>query len=279
MAKTKKSPDQMSFLDHLEAFRWVLVRSSIAIVAMAIVIFAFSGFIFDDVIFGPIQPDFPTYRAVCEIATSLGNPEFCIDKIDFVIQNTSMEGQVTVLIWACITGGIILGFPFILWELWKFVRPALYEKERKMAKVFIGASSLLFFAGVLFGYYVIVPMSIHFFATFSVSDLIKNEFNLNSYIGMIRTAVLACGLFFELPIVIYFLSRMGLVTAEFLKKYRKYAIVIVLIVAAVVTPPDVISQIIVSIPMLIIYELSIYISAAVARNKAKEALKNSDSDV
>ncbi len=186
-----------------------------------------------------------------------------------------MEGQVTVLIWACITGGIILGFPFILWELWKFVRPALYEKERKMAKVFIGASSLLFFAGVLFGYYVITPMSIHFFATFSVSDLIKNEFNLSSYIGMIRTAVLACGLFFELPIVIYFLSRMGLVTAEFLRKYRKYAIVIVLIVAAVVTPPDVISQIIVSIPMLIIYELSIYISAAVARNKAKEALKNS----
>lgn len=274
MAKTKKSLDQMSFLDHLEEFRWVLVRSSIAIVAMAIIIFAFSGFIFDDVIFGPIQPSFPTYRLVCDIATALGSAEFCIEEIDFVIQNTSMEGQVTVLIWACITGGIILGFPFILWELWKFVKPALYEKERKMAKVFIGASSLLFFAGVLFGYYIIVPMSIHFFATFSVSDLIKNEFNLSSYIGMLRTAVLACGLFFELPIIIYFLSRMGLVTAEFLRKYRKYAIVIVLIVAAVVTPPDVISQIIVAIPMLIIYELSIYISAAVARNKAKEALKN-----
>lgn len=260
----------MSFLDHLEELRWLLVRSTIAVLIMATFTFFVSDYIFDTIIFGPTNANFITYRYFCDLSHQLGFAEsICVTDMPFIIQNTDMEGQVTILVWTCITAGFILAFPFILWELWKFISPALYEKERKNAKLFVFTSSILFFLGVLFGYFVIVPMSVNFFATFKVSDVIKNEFNLDSYIGMIKTSVIACGLFFELPIIIYFLSTLGLVTADFLRKYRKYAIVIVLIVAAIVTPPDVVSQVIVSIPMLIIYEASILISAVVTKNKAK----------
>lgn len=267
---TKKSLGEMSFLDHLEELRWLLVRSTIAVLIMATFTFFVSDYIFDTIIFGPTNANFITYRYFCDLSHQLGFAEsICVTDMPFIIQNTDMEGQVTILVWTCITAGFILAFPFILWELWKFISPALYEKEKKNAKLFVFTSSILFFLGVLFGYFVIVPMSVNFFATFKVSDVIKNEFNLDSYIGMIKTSVIACGLFFELPIIIYFLSTLGLVTADFLRKYRKYAIVIVLIVAAIVTPPDVVSQVIVSIPMLIIYEASILISAVVTKNKAK----------
>jgi sec-independent protein translocase protein TatC len=237
---------------------------------MAIVPYAFSDFIFDDIIFGPTHTDFITYRFFCDLAQSLGvTGDICVNELPFTIQNTSMEGQINVFIWTCITAGFILAFPYILYELWKFISPALYEKEKKGAIGFIVISSVLFFLGVLFGYFVIVPLSINFVATFSVSDVVKNEFNLDSYIGMIKTSVIAAGLFFELPIIIYFLTKLGLVTPNFLRKYRKYAIVILLIVAAIVTPPDVVSQITVAIPMLIIYELSIFLSVFVEKQKLK----------
>ena len=160
----------------------------------------------------------------------------------------------------------------MLWLLWNFISPALYEKERKYAKAFVSIASLLFFLGVLFGYFIIIPMSINFFATFTVSPEIKNDINIQSYISMIKTSVIVSGLIFEMPIIIYFLSKVGLVTPSFLRKYRKYAIVLILIVAAIVTPPDVVSQIIVSIPLLVLYEISIFISAAVHKNKEKEKL-------
>jgi len=181
-----------------------------------------------------------------------------------------MEGQVNIFVWMCILAGFILSFPYILWELWKFISPALYEKERKNARVFIFTSSLLFFLGVLFGYFIVIPMSVNFVATFSVSDVVKNQFTLDSYMGMVKTSVLASGLFFELPIIIYFLTKLGLVTPEFLRKYWKYAVILILIIAAIVTPPDVVSQTIVAIPMLIIYEVSILISKIVHKNKLKE---------
>jgi sec-independent protein translocase protein TatC len=266
----KKNKNEMSFLDHLEDLRWLLVRSSAVIVLMAIVTYAFSDFIFDDIIFGPTHTDFITYRFFCDLAQSLGvTGDICVNELPFTIQNTSMEGQINVFIWTCITAGFILAFPYILYELWKFISPALYEKEKKGAIGFIVISSVLFFLGVLFGYFVIVPLSINFVETFSVSDVVKNEFNLDSYIGMIKTSVIAAGLFFELPIIIYFLTKLGLVTPNFLRKYRKYAIVILLIVAAIVTPPDVVSQITVAIPMLIIYELSIFLSVFVEKQKLK----------
>jgi sec-independent protein translocase protein TatC len=160
-----------------------------------------------------------------------------------------------------------LAFPYILYQFWNFIKPALYEKEQKYAKSFIFVSSLLFFTGVLFGYFVIVPMSVNFFATFTVSPQIKNDFNIQSYIGMIKTSSIASGLFFELPIIIYFLTKIGLVTPKFLKEYRRYAIVILLVIAAIVTPPDVVSQIIVCIPLMILYEASIIISTIVYKKQ------------
>jgi sec-independent protein translocase protein TatC len=193
----------------------------------------------------------------------------CITELPFIIQNTSMEGQVNNFVWICVLSGFILSVPYILLQVWNFIAPALYDKEKKNARIFIFSSSLLFFMGVLFGYFVVIPMSVNFLATFTVSDVVKNQFTLDSYMGMVKTSVLASGLFFELPIIIYFLTKLGLVTPKFLRKYWKYAVVIILIVAAIVTPPDVVSQTIVAIPMLIIYELSILISIIVYRNKIK----------
>lgn len=271
MAKrVKKNMDEMTFMDHLEVLRWLLVRSTVVVLVMAMVVFFFSDYIFDELLFAPIKPDFITYKFFCDLAHSLNVSDICVTDMDFVIQNTDMEGQVTILVWTCVAGGFILGFPYILWEIWRFISPALYEKEKKGARGFIFISSVLFFLGVLFGYYLIVPMSVNFFATFKVSALIKNEFNIDSYMSMIKTSLIACGLFFELPIIIFFLAKLGLVSADFLRKYRKYAIVGLLIIAAVVTPPDVVSQVIVCIPMLIIYEASIWIAAIVGKKKQLE---------
>jgi sec-independent protein translocase protein TatC len=267
----KKNVNEMSFLNHLEDLRWLLVRSSAAIIFMAFVTYFFSGIIFDDIIFGPTDSNFITYRFFCELAQTIGiTGDICVKELPFIIQNTSMEGQINTFIWTCITAGFILAFPYILYELWKFISPALYEREKKNALGFIVISSLLFFLGVIFGYFIIVPLSINFVATFSVSSVVKNEFNLDSYIGMIKTSVIAAGLFFELPVIIFFLTKLGLVGPNFLRKYRKYAIVILLIIAAIVTPPDVVSQITVAIPMLLIYEASIWISVFVENKKKKD---------
>jgi sec-independent protein translocase protein TatC len=267
----QKNLGEMSFLDHLEELRWLLVRSTIAILVMACVTYFFSGYLFDTIIFGPTRPTFFTYTYLCDLSHQLGYAEsICITEMPFIIQNTTMEGQVNIFVWICLLAGFIFSFPFILWEVWKFIGPALYEKEKKNALTFIFSSSLLFFLGVLFGYFVVIPMSVNFVATFTVSDVVKNQFTLDSYISMVKTSILAGGLFFELPIIIYFLTKLGLVTPEFLRKYWKYAVVIILIVAAIVTPPDVVSQTIVAIPMLIIYEVSILISKIVMLNKKKE---------
>ena len=263
-----KAKKDMSFMEHLEELRWVLVRSTLAVIIMAIVVYFFEDFVFDTLIFGPTDPNFITYRLFCEASHYVGFAEsICITELNFVIQNTVMEGQVNVFIWICITAGFILAFPYILLQFWNFIAPALYEKERKNVKVFIFVSSLLFFIGVLFGYFVLVPMTLNFLATFSISDVVKNEFNLESYISMIKTSVIVSGLFFELPVIIYFLTKLGIVTAGFLRKYRKYAIVIVLIIAAIVTPPDVVSQVTVAIPMLLVFEASVIIAALVEKRK------------
>ncbi|WP_396182937.1 twin-arginine translocase subunit TatC [Flavobacterium sp.] len=267
-----KNTKEMSFLDHLEELRWMLVRSVSIILVLAIIAFFFSDFIFTDILFGPKDPDFITYRFFCKVTQFFGftDSDICNVEMPFIIQNTDMGGQVSLLIWVSITVGFVVGFPFILWEVWKFISPALYSKEKKYAGAFVIISSFLFFIGVLFGYFIITPLSVYFFGSFSTSTEIVNEFNLESYTSMIKTSVIACGVLFELPIIIYFLSKMGLVTPEFLKKYRKYALVIVLIVSAVITPPDVISQVIVAIPIMILYEFSILISSLVTRKELKE---------
>ena len=269
----KKNIAEMSFLDHLEELRWLLIRSTIAILVFAGASYFFIDFIYNDILFGPKNPQFITYQFFCDISTYFGfqDSDICDAKMPFIIQNTNMGGQVSFMIWTCITVGFIIGFPFVLWEIWKFISPALYEKEKKYAVLFIVVSSLLFFLGVLFGYFIITPLSVYFFGSFSASPEIVNEFNLESYTGMIKTSVLASGLIFELPILIYFLTKLGLVTPESLKKYRKYTLIIVLILAAIITPPDVISQIIVTIPIMLLYEISILISGVIVKKELKKA--------
>lgn len=280
MAKSTTSPDEMSFLDHLEELRWHLIRSTLAVVIIGIVAFVFSRFIFDVIIFGPSQMDFPTYKFFCRAATNIGiESDFCKDKLPFTIQSRTMSGQFSADIWTAIWAGIIIGFPYILYELWKFISPGLYEKERKHSKGFILIASVLFFLGVLFGYYIVAPLSINFLGTYQVSEMVLNEFDLDSYIGTVRSAVLACGVLFELPIIIYFLTKVGLVTPEIMRKYRKIALVIVLILSAVITPPDVASQIIVAIPVLILYQVSIYISARVLKSEARKEAKRAKRNV
>ncbi|MFC4094320.1 twin-arginine translocase subunit TatC [Euzebyella saccharophila] len=275
MAKVnKKSPDEMSFLDHLEELRWHLIRSTIAVVLIGSVAFLAKSFIFDTVIFGPSKMSFPTYKLFCDIATYLGfDSAFCADKLPFSIQSRQMSAQFSMHIWTSIWAGFILGFPYILYELWKFISPGLYEKERRHSKGFILIASLLFFMGVLFGYYVVAPLSINFLGSYQVSAEILNEFDIDSYIGTVRSAVIACGILFELPIIIFFLTKVGLITPEIMKKYRKIALVIVLILSAVITPPDVASQIIVAVPVLILYQISIYISGYVLKKDARKEQK------
>lgn len=272
--KTTTPPNEMSFLDHLEELRWHLIRSTMAVVIIGAVAFIMKDFIFDTIIFGPKKMDFPTYRLFCDIATFLGfDSAFCADKLPFTIQSRLMSGQFSAHIWTSIWAGFIVGFPYVLYEVWKFISPGLYEKERKNSRGFILIASFLFFLGVLFGYYIVAPLSINFLGTYQVSSEVTNEFDLASYISTIRASVIACGILFELPIIIYFLTKVGLVTPEIMKKYRKIALVIVLILSAVITPPDVASQIIVAIPVLILYQVSIHISKWVLKNEAKKARK------
>ncbi len=274
----KKNMNEMSFMDHLEDLRWLLIRSTIAVLVLACASYFFIDFIFNDIIFGAKDPDFITYHFFCEVTKFIDIEESsaCATEFAFNIQNTEVGGQFSIFLWTCITSGFILGFPYILWEIWKFISPALYEKERKNARSFIFASSMLFFLGVLFGYYIIVPLSVNFFGTFIASDIIINNFTVDSYVSMVKTSLIASGLVFELPIIIYFLAKLGLVSADFLRNYRRYSIVIILIIAAIVTPPDITSQIIVSIPILILYEASIFIAAKAYKKPIENKSENNE---
>ncbi|MCL6265312.1 twin-arginine translocase subunit TatC [Flagellimonas myxillae] len=273
--KEQTNPNEMSFLDHLEVLRWHLIRSVLAVVIIACFAFVMKSFIFDTVIFGPKRMDFPTYRFFCNIATFFGaTSDFCADSFPFTIQNRTMAGLFSAHIWTSIWAGVIIGFPYILWELWRFISPGLHENERKYSRGFILVASTLFFMGVLFGYYVVAPLSINFLGTYTVSEEVTSEIDLSNFIATVRASVLACGILFELPIIIFFLTKIGLVTPEILKKYRKMALVVVLILCAVITPPDVTSQIIVAIPVLMLYQASIYISSIVVKKEAKKEKQN-----
>lgn len=257
---------EMSFLNHLEELRWVIVRCLIGILIGGVVAIIFSDFIFDTIIFGPKDANFVTYQFFCELAIKFDlDKSFCATELPFEIQNRTMDGQLSVLIWTSITAGFIISFPWILWQFWRFISPALYDNERKVAKYFITISSLLFFVGVLFGYFVLVPLSINFLTNFQISNIVDNQIDVKSYMGLVKTTSLSTGLVFELPVIIFFLARLGLVDHLFLKEYRKYAYVLILILAAIVTPPDIISQIIVSIPMIILYEGSIFIAKYITK--------------
>ncbi len=274
MTKVEKTADEMSFLDHLEDLRWHLIRATLAVVIAGTAAFLAKGFIFDTLLFGPTNADFFTYDILCRLSTFVGlEGGFCFDDMPFTIQSRTMGGQFSAHVWTSITAGFIIAFPYIIYEFWKFISPAMYANERNTARGFIFISSVLFFSGVLFGYYLVTPLSINFLGKYQVSEVVLNEFDIGSYISLVRSSVVACGLIFELPIIIYFLTKIGLVTPEFLRKYRKFALVIVLILSAIITPPDILSQIIVAVPVLVLYEVSIIISRIVMKKEERKLRK------
>ncbi len=269
---SKQPKQEMSFLGHLEELRWHLVRSTSAIFLVAIVLFVFIQTVFDHFILAHLEPDFITYQFFCQIFGTIGiESSFCNINFPTKLQSLALTQQLMSSIWVSLILGIIITFPYLLWEIWRFISPGLHKKEKNKSKGFLFIASLLFFIGVSFSYYVIVPMSVSFFYGYQISDNIVNNFTLDSYISLFTNTLLGVSLVFELPVVIYFLSKLGLVTPEFLKKYRKHALVVVLILSAVITPPDVASQVIVSIPILILYEVSIHISRFVIKKQLKNA--------
>lgn len=264
----KQESDQMSFLEHLEVLRWHLVRSALVLMLWAIIAFLGKGLLFDQIIFAPKQPNFLTYRFFCQGSQFLGLPPlFCLEEMPFSLLNTKMAGQFSTHIWVSLIAGFILAFPYILWEFWRFVSPGLRPEERAYSRWVLFFGGLLFLLGVLFGYFLIVPLSLQFLGGYSLSNEINNLIDLGSYISTISTVSMATGLIFELPVVVYFLARAGLVTPAFLRTYRRHSLVVILILSAIITPPDVASQILVTLPILILYEVSIRIAARVERKQ------------
>jgi sec-independent protein translocase protein TatC len=261
---------EMSFLDHLEIFRWHLIRSAIAVLFFAIIAFIFKDIVFDVILLGPKDPNFPTYKALCAIAQYLGLKDaLCLKESPFALMNITMSGQFSTHVTTSIFAGFIVAFPYVFWEFWRFIRPALHVNESTMARGIVFFSSVLFLLGVLFGYYVIAPLSVNFLGSYQVSSTVANQITLSSFISTVTTVSFANGIIFELPILVYFLTKIGLLTPEFMRVYRKHAIVVILISAAVITPPDVTSQILVSLPLIVLYEISIKISARVIKNQKK----------
>lgn len=273
--KGKNLEAEMSFFDHLDVLRKHLIRASLAIIVFSGVAFAYYDFIFDKIIMGPKSPEFWTYRTMCMLAEKFNlGADFCITKIPFTIINTEMAGQFTLQLNSSLMIGIILGFPYLLFEIWLFVKPALHLKERKSASGFTFYATLLFLVGIMFGYYVIAPLSISFLADYNVSDVINNMITIDSYLSTIATLTIGSGVIFELPIIIYILSKLGIMTPKFMRSSRRYATVIILIIAAIVTPtPDLLTMLTVSFPLFLLYEVSIYISASVEKRKLKAELE------
>lgn len=269
---------EMSFLEHLEELRWHIIRSVLAIFVLMIIAFVFKNFLFDKIILAPKNPDFFTNRLLCQLGEKMSIPALCINTTPFQLISIKMAGQITTHIVVAMVAGLIAAFPYILFEFWQFFKPALHDNERKHARGAVVISSLLFFTGVLFGYYALAPLSIHFLTTYQVSPDVINTINVRSFIGTITSICLATGLIFELPIIIYFLTKVGIVTPSFLIKYRKHAIVVIFVIAAIITPPDVFSQMLVSIPLLLLYEVGIIISKRVTKKKEKERQQFMDGD-
>ncbi|MEY2962929.1 MAG: hypothetical protein RL754_190 [Bacteroidota bacterium] len=262
----------MSFLEHLAELRWHLMRSAVAVLIFSVVAFIAKELVFDVIILGPKQPDFFTYRMFCEFSAYLGGEAFCFDEVPFEVLNMRMSGQFQMHLWVSIIAGLVVAFPYVFWEIWRFIKPGLHDVERKSSRGVIFFTTVLFVLGVLFGYYLIVPLSIQFLGTYAVSAEVVNRIDLTSYISMVSSVTLATGILFQLPIVVYFLSKIGVVTPQLLKSYRRHAIVGILLLSAIITPPDVASQVLVTVPVLVLYQISILVSARIVkRNAAKKA--------
>jgi len=261
---------EMSFWEHLEELRWHLVRAVVVLLVLAISAFIMREFIFDVIVLAPKDPNFISYRALCALGKLISTDALCISTEPLQIINIQMSGQFMVHLYISMMAALVVAFPYLLWEIWSFVRPALLPKEKKYSRGLVFFSTVLFVIGMLFSYYLIVPLTINFFSSYQVSETVNNTITLNSYISTVVSLTLATGLVFELPIIVFFLTKIGLLTPAFMKKSRKYVLVILLTIAAIITPPDIFSQILVTIPLMLLYELSIFISANVVRQKAAE---------
>jgi sec-independent protein translocase protein TatC len=271
---TEKQKQEMSFLEHLEVFRWHLVRSVFAVLFFAVIAFIFKGILFDGILLAPKNPDFPTYKMLCYLSQQMGMGDaLCMDELPFILMNISMSGQFSTHIMTSIVAGFVVAFPYVFWEMWRFISPALHDDESSVAKGVVFFSSILFLLGVLFGYYVVSPLSVHFLGSYQVSETVANQISLSSFISTVTTVCLANGVVFELPILVYFLTKIGLLTPQFMQTYRKHALVMTLIFSAIITPPDITSQILVALPLMVLYEISIKISARVLRKQEKQLKK------
>nr|WP_290427047.1 twin-arginine translocase subunit TatC [Algoriphagus limi] len=262
----------MSFLDHLEALRWHLLRSIAAILIFSVIAFLAKSIVFGIVILGPSKIDFFTYRVLCDLSSFVNMPALCIDELPFTIQSRQMTGQFSMHMTSSFVVGFIVAFPYVFWEVWRFISPGLYDQEKQAARGAVFFVSLLFFLGAAFGYYILSPLSINFLSNYQLDPSILNEFDITSYVTTLTMLVLASAIMFQLPVVIYFLSMSGLVTSGMLRTYRRHAIVVILVLAAVITPPDVISQLLIAMPILVLYEAGINIAKRLEKKRAlKEA--------
>lgn len=264
LTEGKQDEAEMSFLEHLEALRWHILRSFAAIIVVGIAVFLAKDFVFDTVLFGPRKPDFITYRIICGISDFL-----CFTPPQFEIITRDLGEQFIVHLKSSFWIGLIVAFPYVFWQIWKFVKPGLYEKEQKVTRGIVLICSFLFTAGVLFGYFIISPFAISFLSSYSVG--VTSAPTLASYIGYMTMFTIPSGLVFELPIVVYFLAKLGVVGPQVMKTYRRHAIVVILILASIITPPDMVTQLLIAIPLFFLYEVSIVIAGRVEKNREKEA--------
>ena len=267
----------MSFLDHLEALRFHILRSVAAILILSVAAFMAKDIVFGMIILGPSKVDFFTYRILCELSNYLGVSALCIDELPFTIQSRQMTGQFTMHMTSSFVVGFIVAFPYVFWEIWRFISPGLYDKEANAARGAVLFVSFLFLTGAAFGYFILSPLSINFLANYQLDPTILNEFDITSYVTTLTMLVLASAIMFQLPVVIYFLSMSRLVTSKMLKDYRRHSIVVILILSAVITPPDVISQLLIAMPILVLYEVGIGIAKRLEKKRAiKKALEDAE---
>lgn len=263
----EKEKKEMTFMDHLEELRWVIIRSLIAVSVAACASFVGYKYLYDDILLAPRTPEFFTNRMMCYLSKLLDSSSLCINSKQFQLINIEMAGQFNSQVSVSIYAGLILAFPYIIYQLWKFISPALYEEERKKTGNAVLSISVLFIVGVLFGYYFITPFSVDFLGSYSVSDKVLNQINLSSYISLVSSLSLVTGLVFEMPVLVYFLTKLGIITPTFLKKYRRHAFIVILIIAAIISPPDVLSMTLIAIPLWALFEISIMVSTRIIKRK------------
>nr|WP_241265224.1 twin-arginine translocase subunit TatC [Algoriphagus aestuariicola] len=268
----------MSFLDHLEALRFHLLRSIAAILVLSVIAFLAKSIVFGEIILGPSKVDFFTYRMLCKLGNLMGISALCIDELPFTIQSRQMTGQFTMHMTSSIVVGFIAAFPYVFWEVWRFISPGLYDKEKNAARGAVAFVSLLFLLGAAFGYYVLSPLSINFLANYQLDPSILNEFDITSYVTTLTMLVLASAIMFQLPVVVYFLSMSGLVTSKMLKDYRRHSVVVILVLSAIITPPDVISQLLIAMPILVLYEVGIGIAKRLEKKRAVKRAEEEKED-